>query len=181
MRVRMRERDEADGQKKKQLTLPHHQPLPLGLCRRRRRPVCHHMRDILRATGAEARRRRGHRLERHPLHPLDRRLWRFWRGMYRALSGGPAHVDLFCRLLYPPPRAAQGPEREGEKGAAVLTGWQMYIHEDARGNQDVRRMKSAVWVDLTNALLWLASTLGVFGYWWTHRDGLSQFTGRARV
>ena len=42
-------------------------------------------------------------------------------------------------------------------------------------------MKSAVWVDLVSALLWLISAVSVFGYWWKHRDTRSQFTGGAHV
>ncbi|KAG5948010.1 hypothetical protein E4U53_006352 [Claviceps sorghi] len=57
----------------------------------------------------------------------------------------------------------------------------LYIHKDARGNGDIERMKSAVWVDLTSALLWLFSALGAAIYWWRHRDHRSQFTGRAYV
>ncbi|KAM0243846.1 hypothetical protein ACHAPO_000707 [Fusarium lateritium] len=57
----------------------------------------------------------------------------------------------------------------------------MYINEDAEGDGDVRRMKNAVWVDLTSALLWFIAALGAFGYWWKHRDHRSRFTGRAHV
>jgi hypothetical protein len=57
----------------------------------------------------------------------------------------------------------------------------MYIHEDPEGNKDIQRMKNAVWVDLTSALLWLFLALGAFGYWWRHRQRQSRFTGRARV
>ena len=42
-------------------------------------------------------------------------------------------------------------------------------------------MKSAVWVDLVSALLWLVSAVACFVYWTRHRDSQSQFTGRARV
>lgn len=57
----------------------------------------------------------------------------------------------------------------------------MYIHEDPEGNKDIQRMKNAVWVDLTSALLWLFLALGAFGYWWRHRERHSRFTGRARI
>ncbi|QPG93546.1 hypothetical protein C2857_000615 [Epichloe festucae Fl1] len=57
----------------------------------------------------------------------------------------------------------------------------MYIHENAEGDSGIRRMKSAVWVDLTSALLWLFSAAGATIYWWRHRDHRSQFTGRAHV
>lgn len=58
---------------------------------------------------------------------------------------------------------------------------QMYIHENAEGDSGIRRMKSAVWVDLASALLWLFSAVGAAIYWWRHRDHRSQFTGRAHV
>ncbi|KAL6361207.1 hypothetical protein LRP88_04670 [Fusarium phalaenopsidis] len=57
----------------------------------------------------------------------------------------------------------------------------MYINEDAEGDSDVQRMKNAVWVDLTSALLWFIATLAALGYWWKHRDTRSRFTGRAHV
>lgn len=57
----------------------------------------------------------------------------------------------------------------------------MYIHEDPEGDAGVRRMKSAVWVDLASALLWFLTFLGALGYWWHHRERVSRFTGRARV
>ncbi|GJN72291.1 membrane-associating domain-containing protein [Purpureocillium lilacinum] len=57
----------------------------------------------------------------------------------------------------------------------------LYIKEDPEGDGGIKRMKSAVWVDLVSALLWLISAVSVFGYWWKHRDTRSQFTGRAHV
>ncbi|KAK4117675.1 hypothetical protein N656DRAFT_773860 [Canariomyces notabilis] len=57
----------------------------------------------------------------------------------------------------------------------------MYIHQDARGNSDIQRLKNAVWVVLVNALLWLVGTFAHFIYWWGHRERRSRFTGRARV
>lgn len=57
----------------------------------------------------------------------------------------------------------------------------LYIREDPEGNADIRRMKSAVWVDLASALLWLFGTLASAAYWWTHRERHSRFTGRARL
>ncbi|XXH05793.1 hypothetical protein Hte_012231 [Hypoxylon texense] len=57
----------------------------------------------------------------------------------------------------------------------------MYIREDPEGNADIQRMKNAVWVDLANALLWLIGFVGSAGYWWTHRDRRSRFTGRAKL
>lgn len=43
------------------------------------------------------------------------------------------------------------------------------------------RMKNAIWVDLTSALLWFLVTIASAGYWWKHRDVRTRFTGRARV
>jgi len=57
----------------------------------------------------------------------------------------------------------------------------MYIHEDAEGNADIERMRSAVWVDLANMLFWLVATLAFFFYWLRHRRTRSMFTSRARV
>ncbi|KND87951.1 hypothetical protein TOPH_07358 [Tolypocladium ophioglossoides CBS 100239] len=57
----------------------------------------------------------------------------------------------------------------------------LFIKENPEGNSDIQRMKSAVWVDLANALLWLISSLAVLGHWWKRRDARSQFTGRAQV
>ncbi|KAI0886070.1 uncharacterized protein GGS22DRAFT_123659 [Annulohypoxylon maeteangense] len=57
----------------------------------------------------------------------------------------------------------------------------MYIHENPEGNQDIQRMKSAVWVDLANGLLWLIGFVASIAYWWAHRDRRSRFTGRARL
>jgi len=57
----------------------------------------------------------------------------------------------------------------------------MYINENAEGDAGIMRMKNAVWVDLTSALLWLITAAAAFGYWWSHRERHSRFTGRARV
>ncbi|KAI8951547.1 hypothetical protein F4801DRAFT_283599 [Xylaria longipes] len=57
----------------------------------------------------------------------------------------------------------------------------MYIHEDPEGNGDIQRMKNAVWIDLTNALLWLIGTIAAAVYWWHHRQRNSRFTGRAKL
>ncbi|KAI1761995.1 hypothetical protein GGR53DRAFT_446771 [Hypoxylon sp. FL1150] len=57
----------------------------------------------------------------------------------------------------------------------------MYIHEDPEGNSDIQRMKNAVWVDLANALLWLIGFVASGAYWWTHRERVSRFTGRAKL
>ncbi|KAK7432866.1 hypothetical protein QQZ08_000729 [Neonectria magnoliae] len=57
----------------------------------------------------------------------------------------------------------------------------MYINENFEGDNGIKRMKNAVWVDLASALLWLIAALASFGYWWRHRDTRSRFTGRAHV
>ncbi|KAK9442295.1 hypothetical protein VB005_03354 [Metarhizium brunneum] len=57
----------------------------------------------------------------------------------------------------------------------------LFIHENAEGDGDIQRMKNAVWVDLTSALLWLISAVATTVYWWRHRDTRSMFTGRARA
>lgn len=58
---------------------------------------------------------------------------------------------------------------------------QLYIHENAQGNGDIERMKHAVWVDLTSALLWMIATVAAFAYWAKHRNPRTRFTGRAKV
>lgn len=57
----------------------------------------------------------------------------------------------------------------------------MYINEKAEGDGGIQRMKNAVWVDLTSALLWLIAAGAAMGYWLKNRDSRSRFTGRARV
>ncbi|OAR01711.1 hypothetical protein LLEC1_03260 [Akanthomyces lecanii] len=57
----------------------------------------------------------------------------------------------------------------------------LFLHANTSRNGAVMRMKNAIWVDLTAALLWLLVTLGSAGYWWKHRDVRTRFTGRARV
>ncbi|KAK5656549.1 hypothetical protein OQA88_4528 [Cercophora sp. LCS_1] len=57
----------------------------------------------------------------------------------------------------------------------------MYIGENPEGNGDIKRMKTAVWVVLANAILWLIATIGYFVYWWGHRERRSRFTSRAKV
>ncbi|KAM7201446.1 hypothetical protein V8F20_004910 [Naviculisporaceae sp. PSN 640] len=57
----------------------------------------------------------------------------------------------------------------------------MYLNENPEGNGDIQRMRNALWVVLTNAILWLITTIAGFVYWWRHRDRVSRFTGRARV
>ncbi|KAI0548466.1 hypothetical protein F4679DRAFT_550562 [Xylaria curta] len=57
----------------------------------------------------------------------------------------------------------------------------LYIHEDPEGNGDIIRLKNSVWVDLTNALLWLIGTVSSGAYWWFHRERNTRFTGRAKL
>lgn len=57
----------------------------------------------------------------------------------------------------------------------------MYIHENPEGDSGIVRMKHAVWVDLTNLLLWFVTTVAGAAYWWVHRERHSRFTGRARL
>ena len=57
----------------------------------------------------------------------------------------------------------------------------MYIHEDPEGDSGVKRMKNAVWVDLTNMLLWLITAVMSVVVFFTMKDGRSLHTGRAKV
>jgi len=57
----------------------------------------------------------------------------------------------------------------------------MFIKEHAEGNNGIKRMKNAVWVDLVNALLWLITAVGMIVYWFKHRNTRSVWTGRAHV
>ncbi|CAG9947568.1 unnamed protein product [Clonostachys rosea f. rosea IK726] len=58
----------------------------------------------------------------------------------------------------------------------------MYIHEDANGDRDVERMKNTVWLDLTNALLWLIITVAIGIYWFKHRSAArTRWSGRMKV
>jgi hypothetical protein len=57
----------------------------------------------------------------------------------------------------------------------------MYINEDPEGDGRIERMRSAVWVDLANMLLWLIAALSMAGYWWKTRNTRTRFTGRAHV
>ncbi|KAI9732198.1 MAG: hypothetical protein M1834_004295 [Cirrosporium novae-zelandiae] len=57
----------------------------------------------------------------------------------------------------------------------------MYIHENPEGNSGVRRMKNAVWVDLTNMLLWFLTSIIAGLIFMRHRKGKLLHTGRADV
>ncbi|KAI1108837.1 hypothetical protein F5Y14DRAFT_434537 [Nemania sp. NC0429] len=57
----------------------------------------------------------------------------------------------------------------------------LYIDARPQGDADIQRMKNAVWVDLTNALLWLIGTAAAAADWWFHRRRNSLFTGRAKL
>jgi len=57
----------------------------------------------------------------------------------------------------------------------------MYIHANPEGDSGIQRMKNAVWVDLINALLWLASAVGMLAFFVKGMSPRSRFTGRAAV
>ena len=57
----------------------------------------------------------------------------------------------------------------------------MYIHENAEGDGGIKRMKSAVWIDLINMLLWLITSVMAVVVFFTMRGGKSLHTGRANV
>jgi hypothetical protein len=57
----------------------------------------------------------------------------------------------------------------------------LYIHERAEGDGAIQRMKNAVWVDLTNMLLWLITAIYGLIMFFAHRKGRSLHTGRATV
>lgn len=54
----------------------------------------------------------------------------------------------------------------------------MYIPEDAEGNAGITRMKNAVWVLLTNMLLWLATAAYGGVVFWKTRKARTSLTGR---
>lgn len=55
----------------------------------------------------------------------------------------------------------------------------MYIKEDPEGNKGIIRMKHAVWVDLTNMLLWIGTTIYGSFVFWKARKARTLHTGRA--
>jgi H+/Cl- antiporter ClcA len=57
----------------------------------------------------------------------------------------------------------------------------LYIHANAQGDGGIKRMKSAVWVDLVNLLLWLVTAVMGVVLFFTLRGGRSLHTGRAAV
>ena len=57
----------------------------------------------------------------------------------------------------------------------------MYIHEHPEGDAGVTRMKHAVWVDLVNALLWIATAAYGAVLFAMFRRGRSLHTGRSVV
>lgn len=57
----------------------------------------------------------------------------------------------------------------------------MYIPEDAEGNKGITRMKNAVWVLLTNMLLWLVTSVWSGVIFWRHRHASTTHTGRGRM
>lgn len=57
----------------------------------------------------------------------------------------------------------------------------MYIPEDAEGNKGITRMKNAVWVLLTNMLLWFLTTVFLAFRLWKYRHASTTHTGRGRM
>lgn len=58
----------------------------------------------------------------------------------------------------------------------------IYIPAHATPKQGgIHRMKNAVWVDLVNALLWLATAIYATVIWFRARGGRTMHTGRAHV
>lgn len=57
----------------------------------------------------------------------------------------------------------------------------LYIKQNAHHDSSVQNMKNAVWVDLTNMLLWLLSAAYGAVLFFRHRSHKSLFTGRADV
>lgn len=55
----------------------------------------------------------------------------------------------------------------------------MYIPEDAEGNGGIKRMKNAVWVLLTNMLLWFITAVWNGFLFWRNRNARTTHTGRA--
>ncbi len=129
---------------------------PAGLCCRRRLALRRHLRRLLYPLHLPRHRHRCASLEPCPLHSVDHPLWCLWQGTSIVLFTLP---ETRLLTLYP----------------------QLFINEDPEGDGGIKRMKNAVWVDLVSALLWLATFIASFGYWWKHRDVRTRFTGRARV
>jgi hypothetical protein len=55
----------------------------------------------------------------------------------------------------------------------------MYIPEDAEGSSGITRMRNAVWVLLTNMLLWFITAAWAGFKFWKYRTGRTIHTGRA--
>ncbi|KAH9874262.1 hypothetical protein IAQ61_004892 [Plenodomus lingam] len=55
----------------------------------------------------------------------------------------------------------------------------MFIDEDAEGSKGIMRMKNAVWVLLTNVLLWLITAVLGAVVFWRSRKARTTHTGRA--
>lgn len=55
----------------------------------------------------------------------------------------------------------------------------MYIKEDPEGNKGIIRMKHAVWVLVTNMILWLITAVYGSVVYWKHRKGRTVHTGAA--
>lgn len=57
----------------------------------------------------------------------------------------------------------------------------MYISENPEGNSGITRMKNAVWVLLTNMLLWFITMVWGVVLFWKHRKARTSLTGRANM
>lgn len=56
----------------------------------------------------------------------------------------------------------------------------MYIPEDAEGNKGIERMKNAVWILLTNMLLWFLTACYGGAVFWKNRKARTTHTGRGQ-
>ncbi|KAI2639442.1 hypothetical protein GGS21DRAFT_507703 [Xylaria nigripes] len=56
-----------------------------------------------------------------------------------------------------------------------------FLHQNANGNDDIKRMKNAVWVDLTMTLLWVADVAFLAFCLWFLDERATRFTGRGKV
>ncbi|KAF2631676.1 hypothetical protein BU25DRAFT_194099 [Macroventuria anomochaeta] len=57
----------------------------------------------------------------------------------------------------------------------------MYIPENAEGNKGIIRMKNAVWLLLTNMLLWFITAVWNGFFFWRERNARTTHTGRAHT
>jgi len=66
-------------------------------------------------------------------------------------------------------------------GLPCLVFGKLYIGTDPQGDAGQIRMHHALWVDLTNALLWALTASIMAVVWMQNRHDRTQFTGRAKV